>query len=300
MEDDVLEQIGNTPVIEIFEDLPGEVYTKMERYNPSGSMKDRVVLNMIEDAEENGELEEGDTLVEASSGNTGGAMALVCARKGYDCVIVVPPDISEHKVGYMQAAGADVRVNRDYMGHAEDLAEELDAVHLNQYVNQANPGAHYETTGKELFEQIPNKPDYVVCTMGGGGTMSGVAKRTKEVDPNIATIGVDAEDSNISRVYDGKDPINDHDSRVSGLGKDGDYDTMWFAYIDDIRVVNDDDVMELTNEFAREGIFMGPSGAAAALIARSIVTHDEHAVVATVACDGLEQYWDQMRLEFNW
>jgi len=299
-EDPVLDRIGGTPVVPLDDPgVDGSIEIKCEFDNPTGSMKDRIALGMIATLEARGSLSTGDLVVEASSGNTAGAVALVANRLGYDAVITTPGGNSAQKLGYVEALGAElVRCpdvgsddDRYYRHEAQRIADERGGVWLDQYSNQLNPAVHARWTGPEITEQCPALT-HVVCPMGTGGTLSGIATHVKQTNPSVTTVGVDAADSNISSAFRGEAP-GPYDTDVEGLGQHSAGPTMWFEYIDDVRDVSDETAFDETRRLASEhGLLVGPSSGAAVAVARSIATQDPTATVVTIACDGGEQYFD--------
>lgn len=190
-----LQSIGNTPMIQI-EEFPSKIFAKLEGFNPGGSIKDRAALKMIEAAEAKGILKKGDCLIEVSSGNTGVAMSMIAAAKGYNMKVVVPPATAPGKVKIMEKFGAEVifdgRLRQEIIPEIkEKIANGENLVYLNQYENKNNVIAHYEGTGKEIVEQTEGiNIDFFVAGIGTGGTITGIAKRLKEKYPEIKIIGV--------------------------------------------------------------------------------------------------------------
>jgi cystathionine beta-synthase len=194
----IVEAIGHTPLVRlqrIFSEFPETtVLAKVEYVNPNGSMKDRIALRMIENAEREGRIKPGDTLVEPTSGNTGLGLAMVCAAKGYKLIITMPMKMSEEKRRLLKAFGAELILTPTELPHdhpdnyievAKRIARERPNTHmLNQYENPGNPEAHYLTTGPEIWEQTGGKLDYFICGMGTGGTITGTARFLKEKNPN--------------------------------------------------------------------------------------------------------------------
>ncbi|MEA5388500.1 pyridoxal-phosphate dependent enzyme [Haloarculaceae archaeon H-GB11] len=215
--DPVLSNIGNTPLFPYEErSLSGTVKIKAEYENPTGSMKDRIAVGMLKELEENGEIEPGDLVVEGSSGNTAGAVALAANRLGYECVITTPVGNSEQKLGYVESLGGELITCPDvptehkeyYRNKAKRVATERGGVWLDQYSNQTNPTVHSVWTGPELVDQYPELT-HVVCPMGTGGTMSGIAKYIKEEhNSDVTAIGVDAVESNVSTAFYGHEEGN--------------------------------------------------------------------------------------------
>src|SRR5215469_11445158 len=202
--ENILEAIGNTPLIRLnrlTHDIPAAVYVKADYLNPGGSLKDRIAISMIDEAERKGLLKPGGTIVEATSGNTGMGLALVAAVRGYKIVFTINDKQSREKIDMLKAFGAEVVVcptavepedPRSYYSVAKKLAREIpNSYYPNQYENPMNPQAHYETTGPEIWDDTEGKITHFVCGMGTGGTISGVGKYLKEQNPKIKIIGVD-------------------------------------------------------------------------------------------------------------
>ncbi len=225
--DSVLEAIGQTPMVRlrrVFKEFPDvTVLAKLEHMNPNGSMKDRIALSMIEQAEREGRIKPGDTLVEPTSGNTGLGLAMAAAVKGYKLIITMPMKMSEEKRRLLKAFGAELILTPtelaydhpdNYIEVAKRLAKERPNTHLlNQYTNPGNPNAHYTTTGPEIWEQTQGQLSHFVCGMGTGGTISGTAKYLKAQNPNVQIVGIDPEGS----IYTGHPP---HPYQVEGIGYD--------------------------------------------------------------------------------
>lgn len=302
-DDPVLSQIGNTPMIRYPGRADGRLLCKLESENPTRSMKDRIAMGILSEA-----LAEGDyhTVVEASSGNTAGAVALVSNRLGVNCKLTCPEGTSPDKVGYMRAFDAEVRqcpdVESDHPEHyravARRLADEEGAFLVDQYHNQANPTVHYRWTGREVWAQAGDRMTHLVSAMGTGGLLSGTARRIKEeaekVGREVTVVGVDAARSNISTAFYGDDPVP-YETCVEGLGKGGDLPTMWFEYIDEMRDVEDEVAFRQARSAAQEhGVPIGPSAGAALSVALDITNEDPTATVVTIICDGGEQYFDSL------
>jgi cysteine synthase len=298
--DPVLNEIGHTPLLAYDEPQQGgDVYVKCEFDNPTGSMKDRIALGMISELKEEQTISEMDTIIEASSGNTAGAVALVANRLDHDAVITAPATNSPQKLGYVTAFGAELVTcpdvpsddDRHYRNEAQRIADERDGVWLDQYSNQMNPEVHAKWTGPEITSQCPDLT-HIVAPMGTGGTMSGVAKHIKDYDESITTIGVDAVDSNISNAFNNKSP-GEYETDVEGLGKGSELPTMWFEYVDEVRSVSDADAFRQTRTAARDhGLLVGGSAGASLLVALEIAASDPDSTVVSIACDGGDQYFD--------
>ncbi|KAA3648791.1 MAG: cystathionine beta-synthase [Chloroflexi bacterium] len=275
--DNVISAIGKTPLIRlsnIGRELPAPLYAKVEYFNPGGSVKDRIALNIIEEAEQSGRLKPGGTIVEATSGNTGVGLAIVCALKGYKAIFVMPDKMSQEKIQLLRAYGARVVMTptsvapedpRSYYNVADRLvAETSNSVLANQYHNPENPRSHYETTGPEIWEQTGGKVTDVVIGMGTGGTISGVGKYLKEKNPDIRIVGVDATGSILKEIWENEGVITDEmiaeTYKVEGIGEDFLPSTTDLSVVDDIVRVTDKESFLWTRRLVqREGIFAGGS-----------------------------------------
>lgn len=302
-DDPILGSIGDTSLVRYPGGEMDNLYCKLETENPTGSMKDRIAMGILSKHLADGEY---DTVVEASSGNTAGAVALVANRLGVDCHLTCPESTSGQKVGYMHAFDAEVHecpdVDEGHPDHyhrvAERLAGELDAFFVDQYHRLGNPRVHYRWTGPELWSQMGTEMTHVVCPMGTGGTLSGTAhylkERAEETGEPVTVVGVDAEASNISTAfYGGED--GPYDTDVEGLGKGHELPTMRFEYIDEIRDVTDEQAFEQARVAATEhGLLIGPSSGAALSVAEEISAANPDSTVVTFVCDGGEQYFDTL------
>lgn len=304
--DPILSRIGHTPMIP----YPGveneRLLCKMESENPTRSMKDRIAMGILSEALTEGDY---DTVVEASSGNTAGAVALVANRLGVDCKLTCPDGTSPDKIGYMRAFGAEVHpcpdVSSDHPDHyravARRLADDEKAFLVDQYHNLSNPGVHYRWTGPEIWAQAGTEMTHLVSAMGTGGLLSGSARHVKEqaeqAGRDVTVVGVDAERSNISTAFYDEEPVP-YDTQVEGLGKGGALPTMWFDYIDEMRNVPDERAFEQARDAAQQhGMPIGPSAAAALSVALDISASQPDATVVTIVCDGGEQYFDTLFAE---
>ncbi|WP_035694398.1 PLP-dependent cysteine synthase family protein [Flavobacterium soli] len=269
----VLELIGNTPLIKInkvTEGLEGNFYAKVEAFNPGHSTKDRIALYIIEEAEKRGILTLGDTIIETTSGNTGFSLAMVSIIKGYNCILAVSSKSSKDKIDMLRSLGAKVYVcpahvsaddERSYYNVAKRLHEETKgSVYINQYFNQLNIDAHYNTTGPEIWEQTGGKITHLIACSGTGGTISGTAKFLKEQNPNIRILGVDAFGSVLKKYHETKEFDNDeiYPYRIEGLGKNLIPSATDFDIIDKFTKVTDEESAHATREIAKkEGLFVG-------------------------------------------
>ena len=270
----ILEAIGHTPLIRlnrVAKDMPAEVYVKAEYLNPGGSMKDRIAVEMIDEAERKGLLKAGGTIVEGTSGNTGMGLALVAAVRGYKVVFTITDKQSREKIDLLKAFGAQVIVcptavepedPRSYYSVAKKLAREIpNAYYPNQYENQGNPEAHYRTTGPEIWKDTEGKITHFVCGLGTGGTASGVGRFLKEQNPKLKVIGVDPKGSLFYEYVKTGNVGKAHTYAVEGIGEDILPGTMDFSVLDDILQVNDEECFLWARRLAkREGIFTGGSG----------------------------------------
>jgi len=271
--DNVLSLIGNTPLIrlnKITESLPGNFYAKVEAFNPGHSTKDRIALYIIEEAERQGILSPGDTIIETTSGNTGFSLAMVSIIKGYQCILAVSSKSSKDKIDMLRSLGAKVYVcpahvsaddERSYYNVAKRLHEETKgSIYINQYFNQLNIDAHYKSTGPEIWEQTNGKITHLIACSGTGGTISGAAKYLKEKNPNIRILGVDAFGSVLKKYHETKefDANEIYPYRIEGLGKNLIPTATDFDSIDHFMKVNDEQSAHTTREIAKkEGLFVG-------------------------------------------
>lgn len=271
----ILETIGNTPLIKLNAVVDGTeaiILAKVEYFNPGHSVKDRIAIKMVEDAEKEGKLKPGSTIIEGTSGNTGMGLALAAVVKGYNCIFTTTDKQSMEKVNLLRALGAEVRIcptnvepddPRSYYSVAKRLSEEIpNSYYPNQYDNLSNTQAHYETTGPEIWEQTEGRITHFVAGMGTGGTITGTAKFLKEQNPDIKVIGIDS----IGSIYKSYSETGVFDkSKIApylteGIGEDIIPGNIDFSYIDTVIQCPDRDAFLTTRALAkREGLFVGGS-----------------------------------------
>ncbi len=282
----ISELIGNTPLVELkkLNTSNNQLLVKLEGDNPAGSVKDRAALNMIIAAETKGLLKSGDTIIEATSGNTGIALAMVCVIKGYKLILIMPDNMTLERRAAMQAYGAEIILvtEEDGMEGARDLALKMQndnlGLVLDQFSNQANVNAHFNSTGPEIWRDTDGKITHFVASMGTTGTIVGTAKYLKSMNPNIKIIGVQPEEGAsiagirkwpeeyIPKIYDDKN-------------------------IDEIVYITQEQAENTTKELAeKEGIFSGPSSGGTTFVALKVAKKEKNAIIVSIICDRGDRY----------
>ncbi len=301
----ILELFGKTPLVKLNRMTKGlkvPVFAKMESMNPGASVKDRIGIAMIEDAEKRGMLKPGGTIIEATSGNTGIGLAITSVVKGYKCIFTMTEKVSVEKRRYLQALGADVVIcpmtaKHDTPEHYLSVAKRINAetpnsLFMYQYNNPSNPDAHYHTTGPELWEQTKGKITHFVGSLGTGGTVSGTGRFLKEKNPNIKIIAADPYGS-VFKTYKESGILTEGTPYlVEGIGQDMLPENVHFKYIDEIINITDKESFHISRRLGREeGIFAGGSTgtnlAAALRVAKDL---DEKSLVVFIVCDTGERY----------
>src|SRR5215207_1396334 len=294
----IADHVGDTPMVQLTRLLPAgcaaQVFAKLEMFNPGGSVKDRIGVAMIEAAEAEGIIEPGrTTIVEATSGNTGIALAFVCAARGYDLVLTLPQGMSREREGLLRLYGAQVQVTESLGGMneavaaAQALARDSDAWLPDQFSNPANPEAHRRSTGPEIWEALDGQVDYLVAGVGTGGTITGAGSYLRELNPKLKVIAVEPASS---AVLSGRDP-GPH--KIQGIGAGFVPPVLDRALLDEVMAVDDEDAIETARLIARrEGVLAGISCGAALWAALEVAARPEAqgARIVVVLPDSGERY----------
>ena len=308
----VLDTMGWTPLIHLTRVTRGirtPVWVKAEIYNPGGSVKDRIGMPIIDRAERDGSLKPGGTIVEGTSGNTGVALAIAAALKGYKCVFTMPDKMSQEKVRLLKAYGAQVVITPtavppdhpdSYVMTAKRIAHDTpNAILANQFYNQANPDAHYATTGPEIWEQTKGKITHLVAGAGTGGTITGVGRYLKEKNPKIQIVCGDPVGSILAEYWrsGGTNKIDGVPYKVEGIGQDKIPETLDLKIIDEFQTVSDREAFAMARRLVREeGLFAGGSSGLLAHVAMNVArrVNDPGACIVTFLCDTGERYLSKL------
>ncbi|PIO47632.1 MAG: cystathionine beta-synthase [[Chlorobium] sp. 445] len=306
----ILDTIGQTPMVRlhrITKSLKPVMLAKLEFMNPGGSIKDRIALSMIEHAEQNGLLKPGGTIIEWTAGNTGIGLALVATVKGYKCIMVMPDKVSQEKIDLLRALGSEVVITptavkpedpRSCYSVAEHLAKTIpNSYYPNQFSNEANPEVHYRTTAQEIWEQTDGKVTHVFAAMGTGGTVSGIAKRLKELNPKVKVIGVDSVGSAYAPYFKTRQmPEEIGLWKLEGMGGSRIPETADFDVLDDVIAVSDGDAFSAGRALSKlEAIFAGGSSGAALHAAMKYAKQlSEDDVVVVMITDTGTRYLSKM------
>lgn len=292
--ENVLDLIGNTPLIGLKPSTGCNIFAKAEFLNPGGSIKDRVAKNMIIQAEKKGVLKSGMTIIEPTSGNTGIGIALAGVRLGYKVIIVMPENMSEERKKLIRALGAELVLTPADLSiggsvdEAERIMKSSDQYFMpQQFQNQDNPSIHYETTAHELYEQLDHKVDIFVSGLGSGGTLQGIGKFLKEQNPNVKIVAV--EPKNVSALLGDEPGLHS----IQGIGDGFIPDILDTKLIDDVVEVTDEDAFETTRQLARiQGLLCGTSSGANVWASKHITQkYGKDSVIATVLADRMERYF---------
>lgn len=290
----ILDLIGNTPLLSLEETTGIKLYAKAEFLNPGGSIKDRIALNMLEEAEKCGKLKPGMTIIEPTSGNTGIGLALCGVRKGYRVIIVMPENMSEERKKIIHALGAELVLTPPELSiggsvaKAEEIASSSDEYFVpQQFENPANPNTHYKTTAREIVEQLGKKIDILVSGIGSGGTLQGIARYLLEQNPDCKIVAV--EPKNVSALLGDEPGLH----QIQGIGDGFIPAVLDTKIITDIVEVSDDDAIQTARDLARvQGLLVGTSSGANVWAAKQMAEkYGKDKVIVTVLADRAERYF---------
>ncbi|MBP3507006.1 MAG: cysteine synthase A [Lachnospiraceae bacterium] len=292
--ENVLDLIGNTPMISLKKTTGLNIFAKAEFLNPGGSIKDRIAKNMLETAEAEGKLKKGMTIIEPTSGNTGIGLALCGVRMGYPVIIVMPENMSEERKKIIRALGAELVLTPPELSiggsveKAMEIASTSDKYFVpQQFENPANPDMHYRTTAVEIYEQLDGKVDIFVSGIGSGGTLQGISKYLKEKNPDLKVVAV--EPKNVSALLGDEPGLH----QIQGIGDGFIPDILDVDMITDIVTVTDDDAIQTARELAKiQGLLVGTSSGANVWAAKKMARkYGSDKVIATVLADRVERYF---------
>ncbi len=307
----VLSLIGNTPMVKVNNLDTGvcELYLKLESQNPGGSIKDRIALSMIEAAEKDGKLKPGGTIVEATAGNTGLGLALVASQKGYKLVLIIPDKMSQEKIFHLKALGAEVIMTRSdvgkghaeyYQDMAERIAKERGGFYINQFENPSNPATHERSTGPEIWEQMDKKIDAIVCGVGSGGTLTGLARYFDKVSPLTEMVLADPKGSILAPFVQTGVMIEAGSWLVEGIGEDFIPKNCDLNYVGRAYTIPDDESIATAREVLKEeGLICGSSsGTLIAAALKYCREQTEPKRVVTFVCDSGNKYLSKIYNEY--
>lgn len=292
--DNVLDLIGNTPLIHLRKSMGLDIFAKAEFLNPAGSIKDRVAMNMIEEAEHRGDLKPGMTIVEPTSGNTGIGLAFVGVRKGYEVIIVMPENMSEERKKIIHALGANLVLTpaeeniAGAVSKAEAIVNSSSKYYMpQQFTNKDNPAIHYRTTAREIYNELRGRIDIFVSGLGSGGTLQGIGSYFKEMDPRIKIVAV--EPRNKSALLGHEPGLHS----IQGIGDGFIPEVLDVSIIDDVVEVSDEAAIETTHQLAKvQGLLCGTSSGANVWASKYITRkYGKDKVVVTILADRIERYF---------
>ena len=308
---DILDMVGNTPMLELnrLDTGPCRLLAKLECLNPANSIKDRIAISMIDAAEADGSLKPGGHIVEATAGNTGIALALVGTQRGYEVTVVVPDKMSEGKISHLRAMGAEVIMARSdvekghpdyYQEVAQRIADERGSFYVNQFSNEANVQAHYDTTASEIWEQTEGTIDAFVAGVGSGGTVTGVGRDLKERNPDVKLVLADPTGSVLAPLVNEGRTVKPGRWLVEGIGEDFIPDILDLSVVDEAIHIEDRDAFLTAREVLRaQGILAGSSsGTLVAAALEWCRRQTEPKTVVTFICDNGAKYLDKMFNDF--